>query len=654
MRGLVMCVLVAPSAHAHASAPVQDELRLPAYFSDGVVLQQTTFVPVWGWSAPRAYVTVEASWRAGSIVPAQPADARGVWRVALPTPPAGGPYTLTIRAGAETRVVSDVLIGEVWLASGQSNMEWPLEAGVAGWEDAVRTSADPLLRVFDVANTLASAPAAEGTGAWRAAAPGTAERFSAVGYFFARHLRRELDVPIGIVTADWGGTPAEAWTPAAALAGFPEFAGGLAQLAEHAADPETAETRRQADVDAYWRHAAALDAARGLGGALEPEFDAAAWAPVELPAKWEQHGLAAFDGLAWYRRDIDVPVERAGAPLVLALGPIDDRDTAWWNGVRVGGQEDDSAWETPRRYTVPAELVRPGRNVVTVRVLDTGGLGGFAGDAASFSAGGIPLAGTWRFIKGTPLAELGWPPGKDPFHAGTPSALWNGMIAPLVPCMEGALAGVIWYQGESNRGRHAQYERLFPALIEAWRSALDRETMPFLFVQIAPFDYGAYDGDAGAAALLRDAQRKTLALPHTDMAVTMDVGDPADIHPLEKRVVGERLAALALAQAYRKDVESSGPLYRVAAREGGKLRVTFDHAVGLTSRGEPVRHVLVAGADRVFHPAEAQIDGETLVIASPAVAEPVAVRFGWGAADATNLWNGAGLPASSFRSDDWP
>ncbi|HEX6884447.1 MAG TPA: sialate O-acetylesterase [Planctomycetota bacterium] len=627
--------------------------RLPAHLGDHALLQREARTPIWGWVEPGETVTLQVSWDAERVATAR-ADGAGRFELWLVTPGAGGPHTLAVSCAHGTRTLSDVLLGELWLASGQSNMEWTLGPrvgeGVAGWEEAARTAADPELRLFEVANELAPAPREDVRGSWRAADPTSAAESSAVAYFFARALRRELGVPVGVLMADWGGTPAEAWTPAAALGAFPEFAAALAQLAR---GPEELAAEQRALQAAYWRRAEALDAALGLGDAAGEACDDSGWETVALPRAWEDHGLAHFDGLAWYRREVILPPEWAGAELVLELGPIDDRDTTSWNGVRIGGQEDDGRWETPRRYVVPGERVRAGANLLAVRVLDTGGLGGFFGAPEALRVArraapeeALPLAGPWRFRAAAPLAELGWPPSSQLYHPGQPSVLWNAMIAPLAPS---ALAGVIWYQGEANVGRAAQYERLFPTLIDAWRGAFRRD-FPFLYVQIAPFAYG---GDTGDAARLRDAQRRTLARTRgTGMAVTMDIGDPADIHPLEKRAVGERLALLALARRYARALEDSGPLYRSHAREGAALRVAFDHARGLTARGEALRHLALAGADGVFHPAEGRVEGESLLVTSPAVPAPVHVRLGWGAADQTNLWNAAGLPAASFRSDD--
>lgn len=470
--------LVAPLAVlAQAGAEPARGLELPALFSDHLVLQRDAEAPIWGRAATGARVELRASW--DERVLATTAGADGAWRLELRTPGAGGPHELTLTSGTLVSVVHDVLVGEVWLASGQSNMEWTLGPvvgeGVEGWEQAVRVAQDPELRFFAVKNTPAAVPLADAGARWQASDPESARAFSATAYFFAHELRAELGVPVGVLCAAVGGTPAEAWMRAAALQPFGAFADGLARVAE----------------------------ARPGGTRTELE-------PIE------------------------------------------------------------------------------------------------------------------------------------------PTVLWNGMVAPLVPC---ALRGVIWYQGEANRTRAEQYRRLFPALITDWRAAFGRPELPFYFVQIAPF---AYPGDQGEAGRLRDAQRRALALPHTGMAVTMDIGDAKDIHPLKKREVGERLARWALAETYGRALEYSGPLFCSMQVEGGAIRIGFEHGEGLTSHGERVRHATIAAADGVFHPAEARIEGEALIVSSPAVAKPAAVRFGWGAADETNLWNAAGLPAACFRTDDWP
>jgi len=628
--------------------------ELPAFFSDHMVFQRQTTAPMWGWTGPYEDVTVTPSWPGARKLTTR-ADERGRWRLELRTPGPGGPYTIAIDSVSGARVLQDVLVGEVWLAAGQSNMEWTVGPvvgeGVQDWETTAKASLDPELRIFDVANAVTAAPIDAVRGSWRAANPESVLSFSATAYFFARKLRDDLRVPVGVITADWGGTPAEAWTRRDALTPFPDFAPGLARLRALDGDPVGARAAIARERAAWWERLAMKDT---VAGARASDAAAAAepgWSALALPQTFEQHGLAAFDGVAWYRRTVAVPDAWKGKDLVVELGTIDDCDTTFWNGAPLGAHEEDGAYAAQRVYTVPAARVAA-HNVIAVRVLDTGGYGGFSGGALAIGpAGGAgepqSLAGEWQWRKGPALGDLGPMPATDALSPNEPSVLWNAMIAPLVPY---AFQGVIWYQGEANVGRADQYRHLFPALITSWRSAWDRD-FPFLFVQLAPF---AYDGDRGAAAALRDVQRRTLGLPGTGMAVTMDIGDPADIHPKNKRDVGTRLALWALARTYHKELRYSGPLFAGAEREGAALRVYFEHAEGLTSRGDPVQHVIVAGEDRVFHPADVQIDGETLLVSCPEVPAPVAVRFGWGASDETNLWNANGLPAACFRNDDWP
>jgi sialate O-acetylesterase len=615
------------------------ELRLPAFFSDHLVLQRASEVPLWGWCEPGGLVRVRASWLGDSATSAR-ADAGGRWQVTLTTSAAAGPQELVIECGSERRVLADVRLGEVWLASGQSNMEWTLGPGVGngvdGWEAAVAASEDPELRFFEVENALAPAPADDVRGAWRLASPATSGHFSATAYFFARALRRELGVPVGVISSEWGGTPAEGWTSAAGLAELPEFAPGLARLAELARDPAAARARQEEAQAAYWQRL------EGLG----LELNSGHWRDVVLPATFEQHGEETFDGVGTYSREVALPAAWVGSELVLELGPIDDRDTTSWNGERIGGHEGTGEWQTPRRYVVPAGLVRA-TNTLSVRVLDTGGQGGFHGGPGSLrlSRGDerFDLSGPWSWRRGPDMGTLGWPPSLENLAPHEPSALSNAMIAPLEPF---ALAGVIWYQGESNIGRDAQYRRLFPALIEDWRARFRRE-LPFLFVQIAPFGYG---GDTGQAAWLREAQRAALELPRTGMAVTMDIGDPRDIHPLEKRLVGERLALHALAQSYGHELVASGPLFHSLRVEGSRLRIRFEHARGLRTDGKALAHLELCGADGVWHAAESAIEDDALVAWSAAVPAPLHARLGFGAADLLNLWNEAGLPAASFTS----
>ncbi|MCP3920612.1 MAG: hypothetical protein GY711_34230 [bacterium] len=640
MIALLPLLLAAPSL----SAP--PDVKLPAVFGDHMVLQRETEAPVWGWATAGETITVSGSWSEEQVSTVAGAD--GTFRVTIETPAAGGPHELRVK-GENEIVLTDVAIGEVWICSGQSNMEWRVTQSDAA---AIPDADVPDIRLFDVVNTIGPAPREDCAGTWARCAPTSVPRFSAVGYFFGRELHETLNVPIGLIGANWGGTVAESWTSERTVRKFPEFGHDLDALEAARKRPEAIEAAYTVELEKWWKAVDRL--VDGSTGWAAPDFDDSTWSTHEVPENWERTELGAFDGIVWYRKSFDVPADWAERELTLTLGPIDDMDTTWLNGRRIGGLDRGVAWNTPRRYRVPAETVRAGQtNVLTVRVFDSGGGGGFHGDAEAMRLTAsedqhIPLSGAWRYRAAASTTQLAPWPRKVSFHQNSPTALFNGMIAPLVPF---AIRGAIWYQGESNRPRAVQYRRLFPAMITDWREHWGRGDFPFYFVQIAPFQYG---GDLGEAAELREAQWMTQSLVNTGMAVTMDVGNPSDIHPRDKRTVGHRLALWALAKTYeREGIVYSGPSYRSMQVEDGAIRLAFDHAAdGLVARGGELTHFTIAAEGGDFVPAQAKVDGDTIVVSSSEVKSPVAVRFAWGAADEPNLFNSAGLPASSFRTDD--
>lgn len=650
---------------------VRADIRLPAIIGDHMVLQQSTEAVLWGWADPGEGITITPTWpQAAPVRLAAGPDGR--WRATVRTPAASGPFEITIEGKNSIRL-RDVLIGEVWLCSGQSNMEWSVLQSRDGREEAAKAS-DPGLRFFTVANRFSLEPESDVQGSWVVCTPETAGRFSAVGYYFGRDLRERLQRPVGLVSADWGGTPAEAWMPEEALRAHGGFERTLDAMAALRADPQ-ALALLHAEALAEWWATSVL----GSAAWIKPEFDDSSWGEMELPATFAGD-LAWFDGMVAFRREFEVPAEFAGEELVLTLGPIDDEDTVWINGRHVGGTTEPNRWNVARRYVIPPSVVRAGRNVIAVNVLDTGGAGGINGapdQMALTGPGGrrVSLAGAWKFKAGTRAAALPPRPTARGFGPQWASALYQGMIAPLTPMR---FAGVIWYQGESNVGRAEQYRTLFPALIGSWRSAF-RVHLPFYFVQIAPY---TYRGDTGQTALLREAQAMALRVPGTGMVVTMDIGDPDDIHPADKQSVGQRLALLALAKTYgMADVVFSGPMFQDMSVQGSRARIRFAHAhEGLAAkapggaavetgaargalqggrrvegdaRSPALTGFWIAGEDRVFHVARAEIDGTSVLVHHPSVARPVAVRYGWGAAMQPTLANGIGLPAAPFRTDAW-
>jgi sialate O-acetylesterase len=636
---------------AAAVSPLSAQLQLSPVFGSHMVLQRETEAPFFGRTAPGAAVEVRPSWSASKVFRGR-AGSDGRFVVRVTTPEASGPHTVIVAAGNAVQRFEDVLIGEVWVCSGQSNMDWSIRES-ANPEQEKAGADHPRIRLLQVADQASAGPQEACSAEWRVCTPDTAYNFSAIGYSYARALQRELGVPVGVISSDWGGTPAEAWTTAEAVATFEEFRDEVEELQALGRDASAAEARYERAVAAWKADAASMDPGfpgegHAVGWAV-PRLDDGAWEEVVLPAKWSETGLGSFDGTVWYRKNVEVPANWAGRDLVLELGPIDDDEQTWFGGTAVGAT---SGWNVPRSYRIPGRLVRVGSTTVTVRAHDTNGEGGFGGKpedmrlrVADMDGASIGLAGGWKFHRGVDQNDLPARPRAPRPHSHAPSALYNGMIAPLVPF---AIRGAIWYQGESNVGRAEQYERLFPAMITSWRKEWAQGDFPFYFVQIAPYQYKKGEGPAE----IRDAQRKTLtAVPNVGMAVTMDIGNPRDIHPKNKVAVAERLARWALNQTYGKsDVVPSGPLVREAKAEGSKLRVTFDHAAGLSTRDAAApSHFEVAGEDGVFHAATAVIDGETVLVGAPEVAAPAWVRYGWGEADEPNLQNAEGLPASSFR-----
>ncbi len=624
--------------------PMAAAADLHPLFQDHAVLQCDRRVPVWGTGRDGEKVTVTF---AGQEVSTVVED--GKWQVWLePMAPDATPRTLTV-AGDTTRVLSDILVGEVWVASGQSNMErrlglQPGQPPITGWEEEVAAADHPEIRQFHVPQTKSFEPRATVAGSWTVCSPEIVVNFTAVGYFFARDLHLARQVPIGIIHSSWGGTPAEAWTSEAGLRDLPDFAGPLADLAKFAADPEGAKRAAMAErldwlakVDPGSRPDAPWSAA---------DLDTADWETMTLPTRIEDAGYSDFDGVFWFRRTFELPENWDGGDAELHLGAVDDMDTTWVNGERVGATD---GWDVRRVYTIPGRLLKRGENHLAVRVLDTSGGGGFHGGEpirlairAGEDATAIPLSGEWRCKPGVTIQQSGWPPAAAGDSSSQPTVLYNGMIAPLLPY---AIRGVIWYQGESNVGREKQYRTLFPAMIGDWRRAWGQGEFPFLFVQIAP--YRSLTPEIREAQLLSWQRTK-----NTAMVVTLDCGDPHDIHPANKRPVGARLALAARAVAYGENFDYSGPIFESMAVQGGVAVLGFTHTGGgLVAKGGELEGFTIAGADQQFHPAKAEIRGETIVVSAAAVPEPAAVRYAWANVPEGNLHNRAGLPASPFRTD---
>ncbi|MBN2000959.1 9-O-acetylesterase [candidate division KSB1 bacterium] len=626
-------------------------IKCPVIFGDNMVLQQKVKIPVWGTADPGGKLTVKMGDQEHELT----VPSNGKWRTNLSPMPAGGPFSLVI-TGQDTITFANVLIGEVWLASGQSNMEWRVENSDSS-EKEIAAAHNENIRLFTVKRNMSNKPLDDVTSeGWKICSPQTVGEFSAVAYFFGRNLYENLNVPIGLVHSSWGGTVAEAWTSGGSLEQLEDFTEIVKQL-ESAPEDSAALAALYENQLADWDRQVKAKMAAKQNDEKEwqaPDMDVADWPEMEVPGLWEQGAIGGFDGIVWFRKEIMVPLSWAGQNLTLYLGPIDDFDKTWFNGVLVGHMDQYNSFRT---YTVPDSIVKEGKNIITVQVTDTGGGGGFWGKADTLKLEKNPtfyisLAGNWKYRVGPDFKDLPSHP-QSPTSPNRPMVLYNAMLHPLIPY---AIRGAIWYQGESNASRAYQYRTLFPAMIQDWRKNWRQGDFPFFFVQLSNYRNVADRPVNDDWAELREAQTMALSLPHTGMAVTIDIGEADDIHPRNKQDVGKRLALNARALVYGENITFSGPIYKSMQIDSNKIRLTFEQiGAGLvTPDDEPLKGFAIAGRDSNFVWAEAVIDKESVVVWSPEIADPIAVRYAWASNPVCNLYNKDGLPASPFRTDDWP
>ncbi|MDO5524323.1 MAG: sialate O-acetylesterase [Bacteroidia bacterium] len=617
------------------------QVSLPAVFSDNMVLQRETNAPIWGKAAPNGNVKIVTSWNKQTYT--AKADADGNWRVSVKTPSAGGPYTITVSEKNTIRL-NNILIGEVWICSGQSNMEWQLRLGNNG-EQEIANADYPNIRLFQAKRATSPYPLDDiGVDAgWSECSPATSGYFSAVAYFFGRNLHQSLNVPVGLIHTSWGGTLAEAWTSEESLKEMSEFREAIEEYKNMPVQAEQKDWMTQVrEKDFGLKNNVAI--------AAQNKFNDSDWKTAVVPGLWEEGDLPDTDGLVWFRRTVDIPDNWVGNDLTLSLGAIDDNEITYFNGVQVGAT---NGYNADRKYSIPSRLVKEGEGVIAVRVIDSGGGGGFHGDPGKMYIAPANketlrenLDGEWKYKLAVNLKNT------NVNLQNKPTSLYNAMIAPLVPY---AIKGAIWYQGESNAGRAYQYRALFPLMINDWRSKWGYD-FPFYFVQLANYMAVKDEPSESGWAELREAQLQTLRLENTGMATIIDIGEADDIHPRNKQDVGKRLALQALKQAYGKNIVASGPMYAAYRLEGDKIRIFFERNNSglMIKNGDALKGFSVAGPDKKFYWADAQIDGDEVVVSSPDVKFPIAVRYAWADNPVCNLYNEAGLPASPFRTDDWP
>lgn len=638
---------------------VSAQVVLPPLFSDNMVLQQKTEAPIWGKAAPGAEIKVTVSWHRRSYETVTSDD--GTWQVEVSTPKAGGPYSLTIlENGRSPLTLSNVLVGEVWLCSGQSNMEMPVGGSwgkVLNYEHEIAEAARyPEIRLMSV--DLLSSPLPKDdfsavNDGWMVCSPESVDTFSATAYFFGKEIHLKENVPVGLINASWGGTVIEAWMSREALEGVKDLEDQAEMVFGWPCDPEVRRTEYMKELDDWVRRNAGYDREHiGREDFAQICFDDSRWDILAFPGYIESL-YPDLDGHVLARRTVSLPSFWAGHPVVLHMDAVDDNDITYFNGVRVG---ETYGWNLERNYTIPAEAVAEGEAVIAIRIMDTKGTGGIAGGFDSFFLEGpdgsrVSLSGEWCVTKDLDYNGFSHKPVNKYDDPNWPTLLFNAMINPLIPY---SIKGAIWYQGCSNEERAYQYRDLMRLMIRDWRSRWGYD-FPFYITQLANFRPLQTVPCNSMWAELREAQdmaARTVA--GTGMAVTIDIGDANDVHPKNKQEVGRRLALQALNKAYGRNVVCSGPVYEGYEIDGNIIRIRFSSvAEGLVHNGDRLVGFAVAGADRQFHWAEAEIVGSCVEVSCEDVPRPLAVRYAWADNPLGNLYNTEGLPAVPFRTDDW-
>ena len=637
------------------------QISLPNIFRDSMVIQREKPLELWGWAGAKEKITVDFDKQSFKIK----ADDKGAWSVSLPAKPAGGPYTLTIKGKKQQLILKDILFGDVFLCIGQSNMVHYFGVHEVTYAEEMKNADNPRLRqiLIPTATSLAGAEKQLPQNiSWKTTNPQDIDKFSVVAYYFGKGIQEAQNIPIGLINASVGGTPIEAWTPESGFVG----------------DEKQMETITQNKDTAYVNSVnnPQPQANGGRGNSLAPyrptdkgeeekwylpDNQSQHWRNINIPGFWEDQGLKDLNGTVWYRKVIDIPASFANNKIRIHLGRIVDANDVYVNGTKVGA----TGYMYPqRRYWVETGIIKPGKNLFVIKVTNNNGKGGFVPDKPYYLESGsdkIELSGTWQYKVGQvfePFRPQGGAGGgglgggfpRRIVAQNQPAALYNAMVAPFTSM---SIKGIIWYQGESNAGKAAEYEALQKNQITALRTAFKDPNLRFIFAQLPGFgDYNYVPSESGWARL-RESQLSASKMANTGMAVTIDLGEWNDIHPENKKDVGDRMALVGRKLIYNEQIPYSGPIYKSFTIENDKIIIEFDHGNGLkTNDKEEVGDLAIAGEDKHFVWANAKIEGNKLVVSSPRVAKPLFVRYAWSDTPINpNLINGDGLLASPFRTD---
>lgn len=620
---------------------VKAQIRLPKLISDGVVLQRNEKVKIWGWAAPEESIQLEFKAKKYTAK----ADENGNWSIQLPTQKAGGPYEMSFKGTNEIRV-KDILFGDVWICSGQSNMELPMERLKEKYGEVIKNAKNSNIRQFLVPDKydFNKEQLDVDSGNWVSADPKTVLEFSGVAYFFAKAVYEKQQVPIGLINSALGGSPIESWLSDEALKAFPE-AYQESQKFKNPAYIQEIESDDKKRNDDWYEMVNKNDLGVYHHWDLADTFDND-WEQMGIPGYWADSSLGNVNGVVWFRKEIEVPKSMVGKPAKLFMGRIVDQDFIYVNDQLIGTT---SYQYPPRRYDVKADVLKEGKNTISIRVINNSGRGGFIEDKPYFLAVGkdtIDLKGKWKFKLGAEMKPLKGPT----FIRWKPEGLYNAMIAPLTNLK---IKGVLWYQGESNAGNPKLYAKTLPALIENWRTKWGQGNFPFLYVQLPNYMETYPEPRESNWAVLRQTQLESLKVPNTAMAVAIDLGEWNDIHPLNKEDVGNRLALLARKIAYgEKNLNASSPMPAKSVFEKDKVIISFKNTgKGLVVKnGAELQSFAISNDGKSFVWAKAKITGDSVEVWNENVKDPIAVRYAWdnNPADA-NLFSKEGLPSTPFE-----